>query len=369
MVHFRERLQAPGNGQIFDGRLFSGSKMTSRTIGALEYLSINDGCSWEKFEKEIKNHLASFFDHKINDSNEKHFARPLIYYNFVKVIKNKLYLTTVGTAFLKACDEKDETKALNIFIEQLQCVEYPNSATPRVIARTRVFRLLFHLLLRHQVLTKEFCLRKLPYITDFSKFSNNLDEIASGSQQDYYQLYGWVIQSLCSLGILAEGTQGEIKIHLDYMDVIEEFFTSDNVYKLFHFNNEEMEVMHSSNRQSPRNSEVKDAALKRDNYTDRITAQRRTRKNNKGNPLCEAHHIIAIEHHQYFSENYGVDIDQLENIICVTADTHDALHHACDIDRKDYLVKAYTCISEKFKKSIEMDFIKYAKLYKFDAGI
>jgi len=376
MAQVRDRNMAPGNSSLFGtGGLFSGNNTEKRTIGVLEYITMNEGCSIKKFQSDIKNHLNIYEELEINNSFAGHFYKNPQAYGFISVVEDR-------SAYNDIKVEKHVRKktCTDIFIMQLLTVDYRNDATKHSTSNAFPYKGLFHLLQREGSLTKEFLVNKFPYITDISKFSNNLDEIESGPR--YTKFWDWPIIDLREMNIVSspetetdqtglfgpvtETDKNSITITEDFIDTIEQFFTSDDASNLFHINAEDVAGI-SINKQPPKNTDEKNKVLKRDGWTDRLYGVRSDKKNKEGNPLIIVHHIIPMEFRSYCLENYGVDVDCAANMVCVSPNTHEELHHACNEHRQDVLIKAWNFAPfVPFRESMSLTFGKYSEYYEFE---
>lgn len=93
------------------------------------------------------------------------------------------------------------------------------------------------------------------------------------------------------------------------------------------------------------------------NKTDHITF---IAKNNK--PFMEAHHLIPM----HAQKDFTINLDRIENIVCLCPNCHSAIHVGIDSVRYDYLKKLYNLKIEKLKDvglyiSFEDLFSKYYK--------
>ena len=63
----------------------------------------------------------------------------------------------------------------------------------------------------------------------------------------------------------------------------------------------------------------------------------------KGNPIMEGHHLIPMS----AQNDFEINLDRLENIVCLCPNCHSAIHLANHNDQKEKLKTIYDLMSNK----------------------
>lgn len=225
--------QGPGGSKLFDSKLdeWKTSKTSKENIYILFFFNELDE---PIFKDDVENGIINYFKEKniqLPGRSPVHYWDLLVYYGFIIQNDNDyLSISEFGSDFLKEINDKNFDNALDLFINQLFEVKYPNKGTPKVSESLRVFpfRILFQLLdenMPHKGIIPIMMFRTnitfincsddlevcLNYLLD-DCFTNHMDKIFGYNDKyikNYYNLApnqwnSYVINSLKDLGIIKE---------------------------------------------------------------------------------------------------------------------------------------------------------------------
>lgn len=255
--------QAPGRSKLFNTPLkywdvsSIKNKSSIRSIAVLKFINDNPGISVKSFkdyfidyfnEFEQSLNLNSTIELSFNKKKaDPHFFKVLLFCNFISVdseddfsvtkkftnTKNndKLYITVQGKMFLDELKEKNYDNALNIYLNNLFKVKYPNKATYKVNLEIYPFLIMFKLLSENNdyngLIPRKLFITDIPFITK-DNYNNILEKLTDNCylltlehmnnkiiDEDYKDNHKkwnmWVVSSLIDLGILEEH-HGYIKL-------------------------------------------------------------------------------------------------------------------------------------------------------------
>lgn len=199
-------------------------------------------------------------------------------------------------------------------------------------------------------------------ITEFVKNAIN-GKTYSSFWIDYYQL-----QKTCEKGeniwkdqknrIIACFSSSTIKSFTDN-DLLQKILIDDDTVVLqtsdkpnYDLDSEPVyfsEKVHSYNHKLlPRNSKLKEEALKRANYTCELCGMKKTFSTVSDDQYFEGHHLIM--YNLGVQKRYRYCLDNIENIVCLCPTCHKKVHLANLEERKDCVIK----LLMKHKKLIEI---------------
>ena len=109
-----------------------------------------------------------------------------------------------------------------------------------------------------------------------------------------------------------------------------------------------------------RSSSVKETSLRQAKYQCEIDSSHTTFSATTGNPYVEAHHLVPLSQ----TTLLGINLDLVENIVCLCPNCHCAVHYAEKSERLDYLSKLYTLRVAILKsKGISVTMVDLARMY------
>ena len=108
----------------------------------------------------------------------------------------------------------------------------------------------------------------------------------------------------------------------------------------------------SNGRQVKKKIGVSKAALSLANYICEASPSHKTFMNKNGIQYMEGHHLVpcTATNASNFWNKFGVNIDCIENIICLCPTCHRLLHYGNSDERRDLLTKLYTSRIARLKK-------------------
>lgn len=119
-------------------------------------------------------------------------------------------------------------------------------------------------------------------------------------------------------------------------------------------------------RQVAKKSAVSKASLHEANYRCAGDSLHVSFKNKIGHPYMEGHHLIpcTAANASYYWDKYGVNIDCVENIVCLCPTCHRQIHYVAPEVRLSLLKDLYTKQEERLKSiGIDIDFKTLKALY------
>jgi 5-methylcytosine-specific restriction protein A len=322
MVRNKSRWQVAGNSNIFDSDLdndLSSKYITYRNIIILEYINQNRLITISDFEKNIWNIIEFKIGKKRNNSNIRHFYRPLQFYGLIQEFENKLFLSQDGEMMLKYLEDKDFNSAKNHFILQLLKVRYPNKAVKQINLKLYPFRILFKILINKEYITDNDLIYKIPYIINKSEYELfNSGKLLNNAEYNKFKI--WIISSLIKLNILS---QYENKYYLNskYKNLIGEAIDNFNVEDLF-FSDDFYQG--NFNYKYKRNAKLAKKIIKNSDNKCFIDKSHITFPTNKVSNYLEIHHMIPLNLQSSFLENLDVE----ENLVAICPNCHQAFHRA-----------------------------------------
>ena len=323
------RWQVPGNGRAFDSAFdeWQFNKMSERSIGVLCYINHKINVDISTYEKEILKYLKSIFNHTPNESNKKHFYRPLEFVGLIRNQYGKLSLSIDGKNFLKNILNKNYNAAWESYILQLLKTSYPNSATKNIKLQLFPFRIIFKLFLDKGYLSKKDFLFKIPYIESIE----NIENIENINGKKYDKWVSWILSSFTQLNILYK-EQDRYCLTKNANIFLKQFLMDSNYSEMF-FNNENYIELKNNIRKVKRDQNLIHKVLKKSDYScffdsTHYTFPSKTRPN-----YVEGHHIIPISLKDSFEE----ELDCEDNIISLCPNCHKLMHYAIPECKEEYL--------------------------------
>lgn len=395
----KERQQVPGNGKLFSSRFCSSNEDIHRSIGVLEWIADGREYTEKEFIGNVKDELYKCYGHEKNKSCEVHFANNLIFYGFLeKRGKDRLRISLSGRDLLDEITSQncDERRCVEIVLNAMQNVKYPNLATKRVAenVKSKPFCILFRTLLREKFITGKFLRFQLPYVINAKSLDFNPDLKISMLKcgPHYHKWDQWVVSMLVNIGVLESEKSNYtdedfvrltdnpvysdsdrkimkaayskiITISTEFRDLVEYYYGDLSVKDLFH-NEDVYNAGVRCGKKYNRDSSHVEMVKNRDNFTCRLTGHQslwKSKGNNK--PYCTAHHILPVEFREEILEEYRVDVDSPEYMITISGDIHDCIHKGTDLDRIELLRQAYNCLLDESKSKIDLTEEKYFELY------
>jgi len=348
VLYHMQYWQCPGNSKIFDTPFNdihkSSQYISRRSIAILEYIRIksaenNDGyyITKDQFHNNIMSYLEECdipISASMRHTNDKpasypimHFYRPLLFYGLLEWNayngEESLRLSYMGEKFLHSIQKNDYFNANQHFIELLISVRYPNIAIQNEIDMPLFpFRILFKLLLEHNMLSERFITEQMVYITRYNDLSlymmsKNLNDIGIGDG-DKSKFYIWAIKGLVSLGYLDyKSKQNCISINNDYKDIFSAKLDKISFESMF-INNDN--ILHNRRK-------VKKEYSTRDHKLPPLVKERDKHRCQYTNDLdsevsLAVHHIIPIEN----QKNIKFKVDVVSNMISLNNTTHANIH-------------------------------------------
>ncbi|OED30395.1 HNH endonuclease signature motif containing protein [Methanosphaera sp. WGK6] len=342
------RWQVAGNGNPFDSNLefWDSNKMSTRSIGVLEFFKENGPITVSNYEESICNYLKENYKLDENKSNKRHFYRPLEFVGFIRNIDDELSLSVDGKNFLEAIKKKDYIKAKEFYLYQLLQSSYPNSATKSVKLSLYPFRIIFKLLLEEPI-PVEWFLYRIPYIRNYEDFKNRINI----HEKEYDKWKTWVLPYWEKWNIIEYVTENDIeKIKLveNKRDFLNGFLKEETYENMF-FKTDFQYVSTKSLKKHTRNYNLSVSVLEKSRYNcffdkNHITFPSKSRPN-----YVEAHHIIPLARENSFQ---SVKLDCKENIIPLCPNCHRKIHYAKMKSKENMLehMLDHLLKFEKFKK-------------------
>lgn len=358
------RWQAPGNGKGFDSSFenWHGSKMSERSIGALQYIMKHSNVTQSQFENNIWDYLHNRFGHEINASCKSHFFRPIEFFGFIRHYNNLLSVSINGRNFIKELENENYAKVREAFILQLFNTKYPNTATKDVTLSLYPFRIIFKLFSENDVLTVEDFEYKIPYILcaedcyDFnSKHSNVYKRGLTFGKYDKFKT--WVINSFVDLKLVFKHNNNyELSPYVD--SFVFDLVKTINYEDMFFSNELQENIIRNKVLISiKRDNKVIIDAINKESSKCYFNNEHITFQTNKLDNYVEGHHIIPMGLQRSFNQN----LDVIDNVIPLCPNCHRMIHLAKDDIKKKYL----NLIIEKKDKLQSFGNITKEDLYEF----
>ncbi|ALD66605.1 HNH endonuclease [Spiroplasma cantharicola] len=332
-----DKWQAPGNSKIFNYDFCDiknkNTYTRDRTIYILIFFKERKSIELNKFlEKELISFLIKNMDNfDKNDSNVRHFWKPLLFYGFLKLIKrtNKKYieLSFEGKRFIDEYSKGNFEMAKENFIYSLLKVSYPNEATKEVKLSLFPFRILFRIFLEKKNISKREMEYSIPYIKNSSDLQNLL--INNFEKEEKYDKFcTWVINSLVDLNILdldgknyslPDSIISYVSNYIDVKDDLKIYFfecENENVYidKLNYVNYSKIK----------RDLKLVKQTYERDQYKCFFSKDHFSFYTEDGNMYLEAHHIVPIS----LAPVYKINLDLLDNMVSLCPNCHKSMHYS-----------------------------------------
>jgi 5-methylcytosine-specific restriction protein A len=339
--------QAPGNGRGFDARLDEGGKMNRRSITVMQYIASENGkyIKENEFVDKIADIIEMVDGDSKNESLKTHFYKPLMFLGFVRRDKFKnLQLSIEGYKFIEAYQNQNYNKAMHCFVSQLDECTFEGGATPNgKNINIWPFRVLFKLLMENRNLSKKFINHQLVHIREYEDLdryliTGDLNDISFHEDilTSHQKFFTWQIKGLVALGILKYiGEKISFDTNNTYYQWIENLYKNQTLEMMFWDGRSKSMVDELVQKKRRKRDGMLIKKVKKDsNYQCALDCENDKWKGKDGNPYMDAHHVIPHAKEELFN----VDLDVVENMVCLCPSCHMKVHHGSDNDKaKDQL--------------------------------